>query len=66
MIKLRIRWAGYVPRMAENLNSYGLLMGKSEGERLLGRPTITWEYNIKNGTYRNKMGRYELDSSGTG
>lgn len=30
--------------------------------RLLWRSTLCWEYNIKNGTYRNKMGRYGLDS----
>jgi hypothetical protein len=37
-----------------------------DGEvRLLGRPKLRWKYNIKNRTYRNKMGRYELDSSGT-
>jgi hypothetical protein len=34
--------------------------------RLLGISTLKWKYNIKNGIYRNKMGRYGLDSSGRG
>ena len=28
-------------------NAYRVLMGKSEGERLLGRPRRGWEYDIK-------------------
>jgi hypothetical protein len=26
---------------------YGILVGKPEGKRLLGRPRHAWEYNIK-------------------
>jgi hypothetical protein len=41
MIKSRrMRWAGHVARM-------GLLVGKPEGRRPLGRPRRTWVDNIK-------------------
>jgi hypothetical protein len=42
----RIRWADYVARMGENRNAYGLLVGKPEGKRPLGRPRRTWVDNI--------------------
>jgi hypothetical protein len=34
----RMRWAGHVARMGEKRNVYGLLVGKPEGKRPLGRP----------------------------
>jgi hypothetical protein len=38
MIKSRwIRRAGYVARMGEKRNAYGMLVGKPEGKRPLGR-----------------------------
>jgi hypothetical protein len=36
----RMGWAGHVARM-------GVLVGKPEGTRLLGRPRFRWEDNIK-------------------
>jgi hypothetical protein len=36
----RMRWAGHVARM-------GILVGKPEGKRLLGRPRRRWVDNIK-------------------
>jgi hypothetical protein len=38
----RMRWAGLVARMGEKRNAYGLLMGKPEGKRPLGRPRRRW------------------------
>jgi hypothetical protein len=38
----RMKWAGYVPRMGEKRNAYGLLVGKPEGKRPLGRPKRRW------------------------
>jgi hypothetical protein len=32
--------------MGETMNSYWILVEKSEGERLLRRPGCTWEDNI--------------------
>jgi hypothetical protein len=43
----RMRWAGHVARMGEKGNVYGLLVGKPEGKRLLGRPRHRWIDNIK-------------------
>jgi hypothetical protein len=43
----RIRWAGYVTGMWEARNAYRILVGKSEGRRLLGRPRRRWVDNIK-------------------
>jgi hypothetical protein len=34
----RMRWAGHVARIGEESNMYGVLMGKAEGKRPLGRP----------------------------
>jgi hypothetical protein len=39
IIKSRtMKWAGYVARMEEKRHAYGLLVGKPDGKRLLGRP----------------------------
>jgi len=34
----RTRWAGHVTRMEVRRGSYGILVGKPEGKRPLGRP----------------------------
>jgi hypothetical protein len=34
----RMRWAGHVARMGENRGVHGVLVGKPEGKRPLGRP----------------------------
>jgi hypothetical protein len=43
----RMRWAGHVARMGEERNVYGVLMGKPEGKRQLGRPRRRWEDGIR-------------------
>jgi hypothetical protein len=45
----RMRWAGHVARMGERRSVYGVLVGKTEGKRPLGRPRRRWEDNIKIG-----------------
>jgi hypothetical protein len=48
MIKSRrMRWARHVARMVETRDAYRILVGKSEGKRLVGRPRRTWVDNIK-------------------
>jgi hypothetical protein len=48
MIKSRrMRWAGHVARMGENMNAYKILVGKPEGKRPLERPRRMWVKNIK-------------------
>jgi hypothetical protein len=48
VVKLRrMRWAGHVARMGEGRGVHRVLVGKSEGKRLLGRPRRRWEDNIK-------------------
>jgi hypothetical protein len=37
----RMRWAVYVARMGEKMNACGILVGKPEGKRTLGRKTKT-------------------------
>ena len=39
--------AGYVARMGQRRGVYGDLVRGSEGKRLLGRPRLRWEDNIK-------------------
>jgi transposase len=43
----RMRWAEHVARMREMRNAYRILVGKPEGDRLLGRPRRIWEDNIR-------------------
>ena len=40
----RMRWAGHVARMDEERGVYGVLVGKPEGRRPLGRPRRMWVY----------------------
>ena len=43
----RMRWAEHVARMAEGRGVHGVLVGKPEVKRPLGRPGRRWEDNIK-------------------
>jgi hypothetical protein len=43
----RMRWAGHVARMGEGRGVNRVLVGKPEGERLMGKPTLRWKDNIK-------------------
>jgi hypothetical protein len=43
----RVRWAGHVARMDKGRGVYGVLVGRLEGKRPLGRPRRRWEDNIK-------------------
>jgi hypothetical protein len=49
----RMRWAGHVARMSEGRGAYGVLVGRPEGRRPLGRPIDRridghrWEDNIE-------------------
>jgi hypothetical protein len=48
VIKSRVlRWAGHVARMGEGRGVYGVLVGRLEVRRPLGRPRRRWEDNIK-------------------
>jgi len=38
---------GCVARMGDMRNAYGILVGKPEGKRPLGRPMRRWEDNIR-------------------
>ena len=42
-----MRWAGHVVRMGEERAVYRVLVGKPEGNRLLGRPRRRRNYNLK-------------------
>jgi hypothetical protein len=43
----RLRCAGHVAQMGEKRNAYGILVGKTEGKRPLGRPRCRWVDNTK-------------------
>ena len=48
MIKSRrMRWAGHVACMWERRVIHRVSIGKPEGKRPLGRPSLRWEDNIK-------------------
>ena len=52
----RMRWEGYVARMGERRGVYRVLVGKTEGNRPLGRPRRRWEDNIKMGLQEVECG----------
>jgi hypothetical protein len=43
----RMRWAEHMACMGEGRDVYGVLVGRPEGKRPLGRPRHRWEDNIK-------------------
>jgi hypothetical protein len=43
----RMRWAGNVAEMEQKRHAYGVLVGKPEGRRPLGRRKRRWEDDIK-------------------
>jgi hypothetical protein len=43
----RMRWFGHVASKGERRGVCSVLVGKCEGNRLLGRPRRRWENNIK-------------------
>jgi len=43
----RMRWAGHVARMGEEMVVYRVLVGKPEGKRPMGRPRRRWVVNIR-------------------
>jgi hypothetical protein len=43
----RMRWVGHVACIGDWKGVYGVLVGKHEGNRTLGRPRRRWEDNIK-------------------
>jgi hypothetical protein len=48
IVKSRMmRWVEHVPRMGKKVNAYGLLVGKPEGRRPLGRPRRRCVDNIR-------------------
>jgi hypothetical protein len=62
----RMRWAGNVARMGENINAYRLLVGKPKGKRPLARPKRRRVVNIKKGSIRDGLGLCGLDWSNSG
>jgi len=43
----KMRWAGHVERRVERRDACRVLVGKTEGRRLLRRPRRRWNDNIK-------------------
>jgi hypothetical protein len=43
----RMRWVRHVAHMGEGRGVYGVLVGRPEGKKPLGRPRHRWEDNIK-------------------
>ena len=66
VLKSRMRWAGHVAHMGEGRGMYGVLVGKPEGKRPLGRPRHRWKDNIKMDLQEVGCGEYGLDSAGSG
>jgi len=59
-----MRWVGHVARMGEMTGADGVLVGKPEGMRPLGRPRRRWENNIKMDIQEVGWG-HGLDCSGS-
>jgi hypothetical protein len=52
--------------MGERRGAYRALVGKPEGRRLLERPRLRWEDNIKMHLRDVELGGHGLDQSGSG
>ena len=61
----RMKWAGHMARMGEGEGVHGVLVGKPEGKRPLGKPRRRWEDNIKM-DLREVVGGWRLDEVGSG
>jgi len=61
----RMIWAGHVARMGKRRGVHGVLVGKPEGKRPLGRPRRRWEDNIKI-NLREVGGGWRLDGVDSG
>jgi hypothetical protein len=44
---IMMRWFGHVACVRDMINVCGIFMGIAEGKRPLGRPTHSWEDNVK-------------------
>jgi hypothetical protein len=62
----RMKWAGHVARMGENINACRLLVEKPERKRPLGRPRCRWVDNIKMDLLEMGWGWCGLDWSSPG
>jgi len=58
----RMRWAGHVAHMGEEMGVYRVLLGKPEGRRPLGRPRRRWVDNIR--MHLQEMGCGYMDWNG--
>ena len=45
--KTRLRWAGHIVRMHDNLPSRKITLGTLEGRRRVGRPNLRWMDGVK-------------------
>jgi hypothetical protein len=61
----RMRWAGHVARMGEEIKVYKVLVGKPEGKRPLGRPRRRWEDGVRMDLREIGLGGGGLDSTGS-
>jgi hypothetical protein len=43
----KMRWADHVAPLGEMENAYKIFVGKSEGNKALGRPMLRWKLNIE-------------------
>jgi hypothetical protein len=41
--KTRLRWAGHIARMQDNLPCRKITLGTAEGRRRVGRPNLRWK-----------------------
>jgi hypothetical protein len=55
----RMRWAGHVARMGEEIKVYKVLVVNPEGRRPLGRPRRRWENGVR--MYLRKIGLGSVD-----
>jgi hypothetical protein len=50
-----MRWAGHVARIGTKRIAYGILFGKPDGKRRLGRPRRRWADDIKMDLRENNL-----------
>jgi len=60
------RWEGHVACIGQMRGVYRVLVGKTEGKTLLGKPRRRWENNIKIDLQEVRCLGYGLDLAGSG
>jgi len=56
----RLRWAGHIVRMQDNLSCKKITLDKPEGRRRVGRPNLRWMDGVMRDAERLEVGNWKI------